>query len=80
LNGSLLPIESGELVGDKLKFTVGSTLDGQAVKMAFTGRAKAHSIQGSIKTEAETAGKTIKWTAERDPATVVPIEGSDKLH
>ena len=80
LNGSLFPIESGELVGDKLKFTVGSTLDGQAVKMAFTGRAKAHSIQGSIKTEAETAGKTIKWTAERDPATVVPIEGSDKLH
>lgn len=79
VNGSELTIERGELVGDKLQFTAGRTIDGQTVRMAFTGIVKGNTIQGGIKTEADTASKTIKWTAERDPSTVKPIEGSDTL-
>jgi SAM-dependent methyltransferase len=79
MNGSVLSIENGELVGDKLQFTVGRVLDGQTVRMTFSGRIKGNSIQGSIITEADAARKTSKWTAGRDPSTVLPIEGSDKL-
>ncbi len=80
VNGSGLSIERGELVGDKLQFTVGRTLEGQSVRMLFSGKVKGNSIQGSLKTEADTAMKTSKWKAKRDPSTVNPIEGSDKLH
>jgi precorrin-6B methylase 2 len=79
VNGSGLSIERGELVGDKLQFTVGRTLKGKTVRMLFSGKIKGSSIEGNQKTEAESATKTNKWKAKRDPSTVSPIEGSDKL-
>ncbi|UCE40744.1 MAG: class I SAM-dependent methyltransferase [Candidatus Aminicenantes bacterium] len=79
INGSGLSIARGELVGDKLQFTVGRMLEGQTVRMLFSAKVKGNSIQGSLRTETDTAMKTSKWEAKRDPYTVVPIEGSDKL-
>jgi SAM-dependent methyltransferase len=79
VNGSGLSIERGELAGDKLQFAVGRTLEGQTVSMLFSGTVKDNYIQGSIITEADTARKTSKWAARRDPSTIKPIEGSDKL-
>jgi hypothetical protein len=79
VNGSGLSIERGELVGDKLQFTVGRTLKGKTVRMLFSGKIKGSSIEGNQKTEAESETKTNKWKAKRDPSTVSPIEGSDKL-
>jgi ubiquinone/menaquinone biosynthesis C-methylase UbiE len=80
LNGSALSIEQGELVGDKLEFTVGRTLEGKTVRMSFSGDVKGNSIQGSIKTESDTDTKTSLWRAKRDPSSIAPIEGSEKLH
>jgi SAM-dependent methyltransferase len=79
VNGSGLSIERGELKGNELQFTVGRTLEGQIVRMLFHGRVKGNSIEGSIKIDADSATKTIKWKTKRDPSTVSPIEGSDKL-
>lgn len=79
VNGSGLSIERGELKGNELQFTVGRMLEGQIVRMLFKGRVKGNSIEGSIKIDADSATKTIKWKAKRDPSTVIPIEGSDKL-
>ena len=79
VNGSGLSIERGELKGNELQFTVGRMLEGQIVRMLFKGRVKGNSIEGSIKINADSATKTIKWKAKRDPSTVIPIEGSDKL-
>ena len=79
VNGSGLSIERGELKGNELQFTVGRTLEGQIVRMLFRGKVKGNSIEGSIKINADSATKKIKWKAKRDPSTVIPIEGSDKL-
>jgi len=79
VNGSGLSIERGKLEGNRLLFTVGRTLEGQSVRMLFSGRVNGNSIEGSIKTEAESATKTNRWKAKRDPSTVTPIKGSDKL-
>jgi len=79
VNGSGLSIERGELAGDKLQFTVGRTLEGKTVRMLFSGNVKGNSIEGNLKTEAESMTKTSKWKANRDPSSVFPIEGSDKL-
>jgi SAM-dependent methyltransferase len=79
VNGSGLSIKSGELKGNELQFRVGRTLEGQIVRMLFKGKVKGNTIEGSIKIDADTATKTIKWKAKRDPSTVAPIEGSEKL-
>lgn len=79
VNGLRLSIERGELEGNKLQFTVGRTFEGQTVRLSFVGTVKGNSITGSIKTEAESAAKTSEWKAKRDPSTIAPIEGSDKL-
>jgi SAM-dependent methyltransferase len=80
MNGSGLSIENGELKGNELQFIVGRTLEGQVVRMLFKGRVKGNSIEGTIQIDADSATKTIKWKAKRDPSTTSPIEGSDKLH
>ena len=79
VNGSGLSIERGELVGDKLQFIAGRKLKGQTVRMLFNGKVKGNSIKGSIRTHVDTALKTSKWNAKRDPSSVAPIEGSDIL-
>jgi ubiquinone/menaquinone biosynthesis C-methylase UbiE len=79
VNGFTLTIERGELTGDKLRFIVGRALNGQMVRMSFRGTVKGNSIQGDIRTEAGTAIKTSSWRARRNPSTVSPIEGSEKL-
>ena len=80
MNGSGLSIERGELIGNELQFIVGRTLEGQVVRMLFKGRVRGNSIEGTIQIDADSATKTIKWKAKRDPSTISPIEGSDKLH
>jgi ubiquinone/menaquinone biosynthesis C-methylase UbiE len=79
VNGIALTIEHGELSGDKLRFNVGRAVDGQMVRMSFRGTVKGNSIRGTMRTVADTATKTSNWRANRDPSTVLPIEGSDKL-
>lgn len=79
VNGFAFTIEHGELTGDRLRFTVGRAVEGQMVRMSFRGTVKGNSIRGTIRTVADTATKTSNWRANRDPSTVSPIEGSDKL-
>lgn len=78
-NGSVFSIESGEVMGDELQLTAERMVDGRAVRMSFKGKANGNTIQGNIETEAGSARKTAKWTAERNPSTIMPIEGSDTL-
>jgi len=80
MNGSALAITNGELKGDELRFRVGRTQEGQILRMSFKGRVKGNTIDGNIQIDADSATKRIKWKAHRDPSTVLPIEGSDKLH
>jgi ubiquinone/menaquinone biosynthesis C-methylase UbiE len=80
INGSTLSITNGEIKGDELSFRVGRTLDGQTARMLFKGKVKGNSIQGTVQVDADSATKTFKWKAKRNPSTVAPIEGSDKLH
>ena len=80
MNGTRYTIERGELEGNKVQFIVGRTLDGQTTRMLFYGRVKGNSIEGSIKTDTESATRTNRWIAKRDPSTVTPIEGSEILH
>jgi len=80
MDGSVVPIEHAELEGDKIQFSVRRTLDGHAAQMSFSGIVKGHSIQGTLKNETDRGAKTTPWTAERDPSTVMPIEGSDTRH
>ncbi len=79
LNDSALAIENGKLDGDKLQFIARREQDKQLMRMYFKGKVTGNSIGGSIKIEAESTAKTIQWDAKRDPSTITPIEGSDKL-
>ena len=76
VNGSGMLIGLGEIIGDKLQFTVERNLNEQTVPMLFSGRVSGNSIEGSIKSEGGSAINPIKWKAQRDPSTVIPIDGS----
>ncbi|TKJ32541.1 hypothetical protein CEE39_05310 [bacterium (candidate division B38) B3_B38] len=78
VNGSGMLIGLGEIMGDKLQFTVERNLKGQTVPMLFSGRVSGNSIEGSIKSQAGSAISPIKWKAQRDPSTVAPINGSQQ--
>jgi ubiquinone/menaquinone biosynthesis C-methylase UbiE len=80
MNGRELSITNGELSGNDLSFAVGRADDGEISRMMFKGKVKGNSIQGTLQIDADSATKTFKWKAKRDPSTVAPIEGSDKLH
>jgi SAM-dependent methyltransferase len=80
MNGMELSITNGELTGNELSFAVGRAHEGQIARMLFNGQVKGNSIQGTVQIDADSATKTFKWKAKRDPSTVSPIEGSDKLH
>jgi ubiquinone/menaquinone biosynthesis C-methylase UbiE len=78
-NGSELAIENANLDGDKLQFIVRKKQEKQTMRMSFSGKVSGNSIEGSIKMDAGSAVKTIQWDAKRNPSTITPIEGSDKL-
>jgi len=76
LDGSGIPIEHEEIIGDKLQFTIERKFKEQTVRMLFTGRVSGNSIVGSIKSEAGSVINPSKWKAQRDPSTVTPIDPS----
>ena len=78
VNGTGILIGLGEIIGDKLQFTVERNLKGQTVTMLFSGRISGNSIEGSIKSQAGSAINPIKWKAQRDPSTVTPIDSSQQ--
>ncbi len=46
VNGSGLSIEHGKLDRNRLLFSLGRTLEGQTVRMIFSGRIKGNAIEG----------------------------------
>jgi hypothetical protein len=59
-------------VGDTIQFTAVRKTNGKSVRMRFEGRVKGHVIEGTLSAPA-LPGKR-KWTAKRDPASVLPID------
>lgn len=78
VDGSGIPIEREDIIGDKLQFTIERKLKERTVRMLFTGRVSGNSIVGSIKSEAGSEINPSKWKAQRDPSTVTPIDPSQK--
>jgi SAM-dependent methyltransferase len=80
VNGSALSLTNASLDGDKLRFRVGRTQNGEIVRMSFRGTAEGNSIRGTFQIDSKSASRNQRWNASRDPGTISPIEGSDKLH
>jgi SAM-dependent methyltransferase len=80
INGSALSITNRSLEGNKLRFRVGRNLDGQIVRMSFKGTVEGNSIRGTVQIDSDSSSRNFRWRAQRDPATISPIEGSDTLH
>lgn len=79
-DGSALSVTNGELIGNDLRFKAERTLDGNIVRMSFKGTAKGNSIRGTMQVDSGSSTQSFRWNAKRDPSTILPIEGSDKLH
>ncbi len=69
-----LPLRDVYLEGEKIRFTVDRNQDGKTVIMTFEGRARGHTIEGSI--DVQGGGKTNKrpWKATRQPSTMKPLD------
>jgi SAM-dependent methyltransferase len=64
---TVLPLKDVKLKGDKLEFTVEDKTKGKPATLLFQGRANGNTIQGTEN------NKTV-WKAERNPATIKPVD------
>ncbi len=62
-------VEEVKLYGDRIEFVV----EQQGVLLAFEGRVKAHSIEGSMQWQDSGRAKRATWRAHRDPSTVTRL-------
>jgi SAM-dependent methyltransferase len=62
------------LKGDKIEFTIKDGLQGLKGPVHFSGSVKGDSIQGFVSYRDGLLTRTLKWHAERDGSTVVPID------
>jgi precorrin-6B methylase 2 len=65
IGGSETPLEDMELVGDQLRFTVASGVQGQIPRMTFTGRINGDTITGYIETPRGATRGRQEWLARR---------------
>lgn len=70
-------LKNGRVKGEMLEFTVEQRVDGKVVAGKFEGRIVGNSIQGTMRRAGENE-PSYAWTAERNPATARPIDGSQK--
>jgi SAM-dependent methyltransferase len=59
-------IQDIRLVGERLTFTVKDEIDGQEVKMRFSGLIRDDTINGSAETAGRPIGRSYNWTARRE--------------
>jgi SAM-dependent methyltransferase len=70
-------LKTGKVKGEILEFTVEQPIDGKVVPEKFEGRMVGNTIQGTIKRGGKNEVSSV-WTAERNPATARPIDGSKR--
>ncbi len=70
-SGSSQAIRNARIAGEVIQFTVVQKTEAKAVRTRFEGRVNGHVIEGTLSAPGM-PGKR-KWTARRDPASVLPI-------
>jgi hypothetical protein len=70
LNGRPFPLRGVKLKGDEIRFNLdGDAADGTSA-LVFTGRIRGNTIEGTI----ETGTSRRAWKANRNPATMQPLD------
>ena len=64
--GEAMLISNATLMGDHLRFTVTTTIQGEEVKMAFDGRVSDDAMRGSVDVQGGTKAGRFDWSAQRD--------------
>ncbi|HUT62870.1 MAG TPA: methyltransferase domain-containing protein [Anaerolineae bacterium] len=67
-----------KLTGDRLQFTMSQNVKGKNIPVQFEGRVNGNSMDGSMKSESGSIAGNRKWSANRDPSTVAPLDDSDQ--
>lgn len=61
------------LVGDKISFRLDTEADGKMSSFLYEGTVKGDTIAGTVRPAGDPKAAPVKWSAVRDPKTVVPI-------
>lgn len=67
-----IPLTAPTLIGEQLRFTVATTMQGQQVKMSFEGRAASDVIHGSVEVQGGPMAGRHDWTGVREGTGVPP--------
>ena len=67
-----------KLTGDRLQFTMSQNVKGKNIPVQFEGRVNGNSMDGSMKSESGSIAGNRKWSANRNPYTIAPLDDSDK--
>ncbi|MFC1539759.1 class I SAM-dependent methyltransferase [Candidatus Latescibacterota bacterium] len=62
------------LEGNKIQFTYEANIGGQSVNHKFDGLVNGNSINGTIQINSGANSRESKWSAKRDPSTIIPID------
>jgi len=64
--GEDIPISNVTLMGDHLRFTVTTGIQGAQVKMSFDGRISGHAMRGSVEVQGGAIAGRYDWTSQRE--------------
>lgn len=73
---SQMVLKDARLKGEALEFKIEQRIDGKLVPMKFEGRIVGDSIQGTMSRQGKTKGEQGSWSAQRNPGSATPIDGS----
>jgi SAM-dependent methyltransferase len=66
--GDPMLISNATLMGDQLRFTLTTSIQGEEVKMSFDGRVSGDSMHGSMEVQGSAIAGRHDWSAQRDGA------------
>jgi SAM-dependent methyltransferase len=64
--GEAMLIRNAELTGDRLRFTVTTSIQGEEARMSFDGRVSGNTMGGSVDVQSGPMAGRYAWTAQRD--------------
>jgi SAM-dependent methyltransferase len=67
--GEETPITNATLMGDHLRFTVTTGIQGEQVKMSFDGRITGNAMRGNVEVQGGVMAGRYAWTSQREAAS-----------
>lgn len=81
IDGVSRAVRDLRIQGDQVEFVADGTMNGEKQQLLFQGSVKGNSLRGTSSPLSQKSA-TRKWSAERDPSTVIPIDiaAEEQIH